>query len=178
LRAAYALGPRSGLLFNTGTTLDRLHRSAEAIAAYERYLAAVPEVENRSAVEARLTELRSVPEAGGPRAGEVEVPVGGWVVLGTGAVLAAAGAVLLGVGAVDASAVTGAPLGTYWSQVSGAYERAEAESIAGAVLLGVGGAAAVAGLVWVLVPAGEGQEAAAQVTLAPSPGGLVAMGTF
>jgi hypothetical protein len=67
----------------------------------------------------------------------------------------------------------GAQRGTAWTDVSGAYQRSEAESIAGGVLLGVGAAAAAAGIVWVATSGGS-----SEVEVAPTAGGLIVRGTF
>lgn len=44
---AYARSGRAELLFNVGQCLDRLRRDEEAVDAFERYLAALPNAENR-----------------------------------------------------------------------------------------------------------------------------------
>jgi len=56
---AYELSPRPQLLFNIGTTHDRLRHSEPALQAFERYLAAVPDAPNRASVLARLDALRA-----------------------------------------------------------------------------------------------------------------------
>jgi tetratricopeptide (TPR) repeat protein len=98
---------------------------------------------------------------------------GPWIVVGVGGAAVVAGAVLLAVAAADVAAVEGASPGTRWSEVRGAYDRSEAESIAGGVLLGVGAAAAAAGVVWA-VAGGGGSE----VEVAPTASGVVVRGTF
>ena len=98
---------------------------------------------------------------------------GPWIVVGVGGAAVVAGAVLLAVAAADVAAVEGASPGTHWSEVRGAYDRSEAESIAGGVLLGVGAAAAIAGVVWAV--AGSGGS---EVEVAPTAGGVVVRGTF
>lgn len=59
---AIDLGGPPTLIYDLALTLDRLGRTAEAIAAYDRYLAAAPDASNRDVVEARLAQLR--PPAG------------------------------------------------------------------------------------------------------------------
>lgn len=98
---------------------------------------------------------------------------GPWIVVGVGAAVLVTGAVLLGVAAADVASVEGAQRGTAWTDVSGAYQRSEAESIAGGVLLGVGAAAAAAGIVWVATSGGS-----SEVEVAPTAGGLIVRGTF
>jgi tetratricopeptide (TPR) repeat protein len=54
---AFDLGGPPSLLYDMALTTDRLGRTADAIAAYQRYLDAAPDASNRDVVEARLTEL-------------------------------------------------------------------------------------------------------------------------
>ena len=56
-RESYARSPRSELLYNIATTLDRLRRDREAIDAFRRYLEVVPETDARSEIEARIAQL-------------------------------------------------------------------------------------------------------------------------
>lgn len=55
---AHELSGRGALLYNVGQSLDRLRRDAEAIEAFEAFLAAEPEAPQRAQVETRLTILR------------------------------------------------------------------------------------------------------------------------
>jgi hypothetical protein len=55
---AYETSRRPDLLYNIGTTADRLRRDEEALKAFTGYLAALPEAENRREVEARIASLR------------------------------------------------------------------------------------------------------------------------
>lgn len=57
-RAAYELSRRPGLLFNTYMAYERMGRFDEAISYLERYLAEAENIENRAALELRLTRLR------------------------------------------------------------------------------------------------------------------------
>ncbi len=57
-KQAYELSPRPALLFNIGTTLDRLRRDEEALATFEKYLAEAPNAPDRPQVEARMRSLR------------------------------------------------------------------------------------------------------------------------
>lgn len=190
LERSYELSQRPALLYNIGTTYDRLRRDEQALSAFERYLEARPDAQNRAEVERRIAVLReaiargaqSPPAETGPaETGPTERPppetapndpVPGAVTAGVGGAVMVAGAVLLGLAAADVAAVEGAPLDAPWSSVSGAYGRSEAESIAGALLLGVGAVAVAAGVVWAVMP---GEHA---VELAPTAGGLVVRGTF
>lgn len=62
-KQAYAASPRPALLYNIGTSADRLRRDDEALAAFEQYLAADPGVDNRAQIEARIRSLRAAIEA-------------------------------------------------------------------------------------------------------------------
>ncbi|UJR82846.1 tetratricopeptide repeat protein [Sandaracinus amylolyticus] len=58
-RRSYELSRRSLILYNIGIVLDRLRRDAEALEAFERFLEAEPDAENREDVEARIAILRT-----------------------------------------------------------------------------------------------------------------------
>jgi tetratricopeptide (TPR) repeat protein len=60
---AHALSKRPQLLNNIGQAADRLRMDADALDAYQRYLAEVPDAENRAAVENRIAALKEVIEA-------------------------------------------------------------------------------------------------------------------
>jgi len=60
---AYALSKRPELLNNIGQAADRLRMDAEALDAYQRYLAEVPTAENRPAIENRIVALKAVIES-------------------------------------------------------------------------------------------------------------------
>lgn len=55
---AYDLSGRPELLFNIGTVFDRMRHDADAARHFERYLQALPEADNRQAVEARIAVLK------------------------------------------------------------------------------------------------------------------------
>lgn len=63
---AYALSKRPGLLYNLGLTYSNLRRDREAIDAFERYLAEVPDADNREAVQNRLAILKKNVEPSPP----------------------------------------------------------------------------------------------------------------
>jgi tetratricopeptide (TPR) repeat protein len=184
-RRSYELSHRADLLYNIGAACDRLRRDAEALAAFEQYLAERPDSPRRSEVEARLAVLRRTaaaataatatttaiepttttttteePAVRDPREDGEDTPsrspsVAPWIVLGIGAAAAIAGGTLVGLAVADVGTVEGAPVGSMWSSVSDAYGRSEGLSIAGFVLLGVGGAAIAAGLGWGIVDLGS-----------------------
>jgi tetratricopeptide (TPR) repeat protein len=57
---AYRLSSRPGFLYNIGVCLDKLGRAQEAIDAFERYLAAVPNADDRADVESRIERLSAM----------------------------------------------------------------------------------------------------------------------
>lgn len=57
--AAYELSQRPQLLYNIGTSHDRLHQWREAQRAFERYLEALPNASNAAEVRARLRVIQS-----------------------------------------------------------------------------------------------------------------------
>lgn len=57
-RRAHTLSGRHALLYNIGQSADRLRLDREALEAFERYLAEVPDAENRVEVETRVAVLR------------------------------------------------------------------------------------------------------------------------
>ena len=61
-REAYLLVKKPLLLFNMASCLDRLRRDADAVEAFEAYVAAAPNAPNRSAVEARIKLLKAAVE--------------------------------------------------------------------------------------------------------------------
>ncbi|MBK8590437.1 MAG: hypothetical protein IPN77_15145 [Sandaracinaceae bacterium] len=56
---AYDLSRRPALLYNIGTTLDRLRRDDEALAIFEQFLREDPETPNRAEIESRVAQLRA-----------------------------------------------------------------------------------------------------------------------
>ena len=61
-RRAYELSPRVQLLFNIGTTADRLQRNEEALEALEEYLERAPDAPNADNVRGRVRILREAVE--------------------------------------------------------------------------------------------------------------------
>ena len=101
-----------------------------------------------------------------------------FVVVGIGGALVASGAVLLVLAQGDIDDVEGAPRGTRWSAVSGAYDAAPVESGVGFALLGVGAAGALAGLIWALGDKDDDRAQAGRVRVALSPAGARLSGVF
>jgi tetratricopeptide (TPR) repeat protein len=56
-RGAYELSPRPQLLYNIGTTADRLRRNVEAVEAFEAYLEQAPNASNAESVRRRIEVL-------------------------------------------------------------------------------------------------------------------------
>jgi tetratricopeptide (TPR) repeat protein len=68
---SFALSDRPVLLFNIGTSFDRLQQKAEAIEAFESYLERIPDAHNRGEVESRIASLRESVAADEARAEEL-----------------------------------------------------------------------------------------------------------
>src|SRR5687768_1157254 len=67
-RRAHELSRRPELLFNIGTAAERLRRDAEALGAFEGYLAGRPDASNARQVRARIAVLReAIRSASAPR---------------------------------------------------------------------------------------------------------------
>jgi tetratricopeptide (TPR) repeat protein len=56
---SYDLSQRATLLSSIGSTLDRLRRDREALAAYQQYLQEVPDAPNRTLIEERVRILQA-----------------------------------------------------------------------------------------------------------------------
>lgn len=135
---AHAASERPELLYNMGLAADRAGRAEEAISAYERFVAAVPDHPRLAFVRTRIADLRS--SAGGGS-------VVGWVTLGAGAAVLAAGVVLLALSFVDDATVQDAPDRSAWADVSGAYDRIIPFQVGGGIAIGVGVTGVVLGIV-------------------------------
>jgi tetratricopeptide (TPR) repeat protein len=187
---AFELSGRPRLLYNIGTAADRLRKDDVALAAFERYLTALPEAPNRSAVEARIEVLRAQLAAAQPteqpapdpepvkppsEAPPPEPPsrVAPWLTLSAGALVAVAGGALVYYGTSERAAVEDAARGTRYSEVADSAERAPKLLIGGSVALGMGVAALAAGGVWLRL--GRPSE---RVSVALSPHGIAARGSF
>ena len=152
---AYDLSGRAELLYNVGIAATNSGDERTALAAFERYLAEIPDASNRLLVEGRLAGLREEIEeeetilryaeeerreqARERAAGANAARAAGLGMAIAGGVLAAGGAVALGVGYADLFAVENAADGTPWVDLRAANERAP-------ILTGVGYGAAGLGL--------------------------------
>lgn len=184
---AYELTENAELLYNVATVADRLRRDDVALDAYERYLAAYPDAEDRVNIEARIAAIRAAhPELFAPpplEPVEVEVEVappapsappppvssdpgpGPWILVGVGAAAVVGGVVLLSVMAVDLDSASRA---TTWAELSGPYDRVPIFSGVGWPLAGVGLALLGAGIGWaVAAPGGRSTEASARLRIGP-----------
>jgi len=185
---SYALSARPQLLYNIGQAADRLRRDARALAAFEQFLAEVPETPLRVAVEERIVLLRaalSARERSEPDRALASQPVrteaersllGPAILLGAGGLLTIGGTVSLIAGVADRDRVEGASDGTTLAELQSAADRAPLLMNGGIVLLAVGLAAASAGLIWLLVPPSSRSEAS--VAVAPTAGGVLVTGVF
>lgn len=195
-RRSYELSGRHELLYNIGLSAEQARHDAAALEAYEQFVELVPNSSHLGRARNRIEALRAilsrsnataeVPPASNTPSGEASsggastAGSGGsaapWIVVGAGAAAAVVGAILVGVAVADVSAVENAERGSSWADVSDAYGRSEALSVAGFVLLGVGVAAAGAGIAWALAEGGGSGEATAELRVGP--GSLTLQGTF
>ena len=170
LTEAYALEPAPVLLYNLARAQEGLGAFAEAIEAYERYLAAEKEIPDRGAIEQKITSLRRTleerealaRERDEAKRREAATPAPGpavptepdsaspwpWVAAAVGAGSTIAGAVLGGLALSRNDEAEAAP-----SQREAALARDAAEGLAlgSTVLFVVGGVVAAGGLVWGVV---------------------------
>ena len=98
---SYALSGRAALLFNIGTTLERLARWDEAADHFAEFLTQNPSYERRTDLESRIANLRRRAAESGARRGPSDLAfVGAGVLIGSGAALIAS--IVLAVLAIDA----------------------------------------------------------------------------
>lgn len=97
-----------------------------------------------------------------------------WVTVGAGVALAGVGGTFLALGLQDVAEVEEASVGTAWSDVAEANDRAATRTGTGVALLAVGVAAAAGGVLWWALGSDDGSE----VALSPAPNGLRLRGKF
>lgn len=89
-RESYTLSGRAALLFNIGTTLERLARWDEAADHFEQFLAQTPDYDRRTDLESRIANLRRRATESGERRGPSDLAfVGAGVLIGSAAALIA-----------------------------------------------------------------------------------------
>ncbi len=178
-RRAYELSERPALLYNIGVALDRLRRDAEALEAFERYLAEAPpaQLQNRGEVEARIGVLReaiardaAAEQTPPPIPASDDGPDGVGLALAiVGGAIALGGVGVLVAGSLDRARVDGAMSPAEWSDYADSAARAPILEGVGAAVAGVGAALAVVGIVILASPRSPTGE---QARLRVSPFGI------
>lgn len=185
LRVAHGLYPEPALLYNLGRALDAAGDLRAAVDAYTRYLGEDPESARRGEVEQRIAALGSQLEAQSDAStGATEPPPtdtnprGGGDVVSQPAppperpsllgpvIVAAAGGAMVATGAVAGTLALGkqddARTATSQRELAVLDDEAHDLATAANVLFVVGGAVAAAGLVWILLATGGGDDGETQ----------------
>lgn len=212
---SYTISEHPALLYNIGIAHDRLGQVAEAVEAYDAYLAAVPDATNANYTQSRLAILRQqladttqatdaqghngaeddgeagspsdpererpavvaeapddseTPSTGGSNAGPIALLIGGGVALAAG----------IGVAVVADSQYADLEA-TCPGGICPAGSQGDIDSLGGLtltadLLMAAGSAAALGGLVWLLVDGSEEEETAVQLGIVP--GGVTLQGVF
>jgi len=179
------LEPDGSLLLGLGPHVVHLRRDGAAIAEERVDVQGGERAQLALAVAAPPIEVATLPIVPPPppatyapttETDEVD-PLPAIALISSGGVALVAGAVLLGAGLADASAVTNAPVGTPWSTLRGAYERAPTLEGLGGALLGIGTVTAVAGGVW-LATSANGSGETSRVRIDMGPGSVRVRGAF
>jgi hypothetical protein len=166
-----------------GIAADRSRMDAEALDAFERFLAAQPETDRRAEVEGRIAALRdtlaggrdgSPDDSNAPSAGPPLAPI---VLVAAGGAALIAGGVLFGLGLSANGNVEDAAQDTPWPDVSDDYERGKTFTLVGGLAAGVGLAAVAVGIVW-LASGGGGDGAEDGTTVSLGPTGALVRGRF
>jgi tetratricopeptide (TPR) repeat protein len=168
---ARALKALPALDYNIGRTHDRLGHTAQAIAAYERYVSATPEPPDAAAVRERIAQLRArAPAPPDPAAGRVKKATAiALATFGLGSVIVAAAFAGLAESARDD--LTNPPPGRRFDPAL--EDRMQTGEAVAAACFTVGGAALIAGVALYAV---GWRESHPRVTLAPTVGrGLAAL---
>lgn len=156
------------------STDDTLRTSPSSDSAMENVVDSAPApVEPTVATEGDATET-DVDQAGS----DTGPGVAPWILVGGGAALLVGGAIMMGVGVSEADRVTGAPMGSSWSELEGSASNANLYWGVGIGLASVGLAAVTGGLVWDLVVADSSDDERASARLRVGPSSLVVEGTF
>ena len=176
-RESHELSGRPELLYNIGTTADRLQREEDAVEAFEQYLAARPDAENAAQVRARVEALRV--EIAAEQASESDddgtQPVSRGAGIGlliSGAVVAGLGATMLAIAIRNKNDVEGSEFPTMYADVRDDAERVPAFSAVGVTGLVLGAGLITGGLA--VVARGDGED----VEVGLQPTGVVVRGRF
>lgn len=148
---AFELSRRTDLLYNVGLSHERLRQDAEAIDAFERFLAASPDHAHADVVRRRLTRLRGVEaNASGETEAATESPsrVGLILTACFGGAAVVGGAVLLGIALSDKAEIEGLSSPRFWGDIEGQVDSVPRRSAAGIALIAVGGAAVLGAVLW------------------------------
>lgn len=179
---AYTLSQRSGLLYNIAVTADRMRRDARALEAFRAYLAAEPDTDRRTEVEARIAFLEDALAAPEPEPDPIDAPPTEAPPPSSGGVHPASIGVLIGAGALfvsfavfaglsemeDQSLASSCGRDTFANCTPSQVGTLEAFNIVADVSWIAGTAAAVAGLVMLFVLPGESESTTSEsLTLSP-----------
>jgi tetratricopeptide (TPR) repeat protein len=152
---SHELSGRPALLFNIGLAAAHAGRIERARAAFEQYLAEMPEAPNRADAEARLARLNATPP---PDGGGSTVP--GWIVIGASGAAVIAGAIFFVLAAGAADTVENPPPMSTWADVEGDYDAANVSTITGIAATGLGVAGLALGVVLVVSAGGDAEVSA------------------
>ncbi|MGB5812533.1 MAG: tetratricopeptide repeat protein [Polyangiales bacterium] len=188
---AYELTESPDLLYNIATVSDRMRRDAEALEAYEGYIAARPDSPDREHVEGRIEVLRAAIQARKRAELDAEIEArraameaaekvraerpltqhvgpgpGPWITMGVGGAAMVTGAVFLGLGQRDQNDVSSAPEGSSFADYEGQADRGPRRTKTGIALLGVGAAGVLGGVIWQLT--GGREEKIPELSIGPT----------
>jgi tetratricopeptide (TPR) repeat protein len=187
---SYDLSGRPGLLYNIAQASERMRDDQHALDVYRAYLEAVPDAPERDFVEARIVFLEErvrsqQRESTAEESRSLDLGPLPVALVAGGSGLAAVGGVLLGLGIRGRNRVEDAPDGSAYEGVRGGGERARGLGYAGQIALGVGVAAALTGVILVVLsdpadPDDSARRAASerQLALRVGLGDLTLMGSF
>lgn len=166
-RRVQELTGRGELHYHVAVCADRLGQSAEALAAYDRFLeSGEGAVEIRRFAARRLSELRAAQPAEEPESAETEtqeeqrprrpIPERRFEVLAptlmiaVGAFLAVGGTVLAVVGVTENDRLQGAPDGARWAEYAPSYDLASAAGIGAPIAISVALGVMIGGIAWLV----------------------------
>ncbi|MFT3698374.1 MAG: tetratricopeptide repeat protein [Kofleriaceae bacterium] len=176
LRQAYALYPQPNLLYNLGRALESMNDKQGAVDAYKQYLASADQVEDRGAIERRVTTLQTEIDAAKakpvepappvkpietppvvqapivvqppPPAPERETSIAPWITMGIGVAIGGAG---IGF-ALDARDQHQKAIDASIGADAKVYDdNAHRNALVANIGFAVGGAVVIGGLVWLIV---------------------------